>query len=826
MNRSVFILVLPVLLLVSSLPAEPSRIPSYYPQSDFLARTPGSAGDASGAFFNPAVWGMMKGPELQFFWNDLEDDLLPCVNNGLSNWALMIGGEGIGFSVHHWYYGYADHPSKFSLTDYQIALAGGNDASSIGIAYTWSRGDLKTGMERDDLLSIGTLNRHCRHFSTGLVGHYALNHKDLRGVLDVGIRPFGTPLLTVFGDAAMDQGDRYEDIKWAVGASIEPLPGITLMGKAFYGGAYMGGLSFSLGGLALSALPHFNKDNDQTHNTYGVRIGFPKPNLISRRVMKKKLYLNMTFNDEVKYQRYKYFDRKGHTLTELLEILETARKDPRIGGLAIKITEDMYGSPEVIWEVREKIKELKGDGKKVIVFLERGGMFEYYLASVADRIMVDPECSVDILGFNFGKTYYKNLLEKIGVGFDELRFFKYKTAVESFSRTDMSEGDREQLGSLAEGFYDIYRADICESRGMSHEEFDHIVNEVGFLSADSLLSYNLSDTTGRWDDMDDYIKSVEGSCKKRIGRKGLAALQPQFDDWGIKPRVAVIYGLGPCAMNYGLNANRLGPVIKRAREDKHIKAIVFRADSPGGDLLPSDIVATELKKTAEKKPVIVSQGMVAGSGGYWISMYGDKILASPWTITGSIGVIGGWIYEDGLNDKIGLSYDYVQKGDHADMIRGAYIPYIGSIPHRPLHPEERDRFEKMIRLYYKDFLGKVAEGRGMSEDEVHEVAQGRVWTGTDGLKKGLVDEIGGLDKAIKMAREAAGIKPDREIDIVEMPHKGIFKLDMFQPKLLGIRLSIDGGQENNPQLDYIRLLLQAEGRPLVMMPPHVYMFAY
>ncbi|MDP8237523.1 MAG: signal peptide peptidase SppA [Candidatus Hatepunaea meridiana] len=818
--KKLLIVVFAIVTFASLLSAEePFYIPKYYPQSDFLAGTPGSSGNASGGFFNPAVWGILKGPEMQFFWNDLEDDSL-----SPKNWTFITGSPGSGFSVQHWDYGelVGTEIVRHSLYDYQIAFGGGDDATSFGLAYNWSRGTQRPGMERDDVLSFGSLNRPCRYGSIGFVSQYALNNKDLRGILDVGIRPLGTPMLTLFGDAAMTNNERFKDVKWAAGLSVEPLPGISVVGKLFQGGSYTAGLTFSVGSVAASFLPHFDKDNEQTYSTYGVRVGFPKPDMITEKVMKDKFYLNLKFDNAIKYQRYKYFDKKGHTLTELLKTLNNAKDDPRIGGLVIKITEDMYASPELIWEVREKMNELKAEGKKIVVFLERGGMMEYYLASVADNIMVDPECSVDILGFDFGKTYYRNLLDTLGIGVEEFRYFKYKSAFESISRTDMSEGDREQLKALADGFYDIYRSDICDSREISHKDFDHIVNDVSFLNADSLLKYNLVDTTGRWDEMDDWIKSInDGKGRKRIGRMAHNAMLPQFDEWGIKPRVAIIYGLGVCAMNYGLNARRLGPVIKRARENKHIKAVVFRADSPGGDILPSDIVALELKKTAEKKPVIVTQGQVAGSGGYWISMYGDKILASPWTITGSIGVIGGFLYNDGFNEKYGLSFDHVQAGKHADMGRGVRVPFVGSLPDRNLTEEELASVERVIKGYYQDFLGKVAEGRDMTKEEVHEVAQGRIWTGTDGKKEKLIDEIGGMEMAIQMARDAAGIRPDQKIDIVEMPRKGSFNPSMFQPKLLGIKLYQPEVPTGNADIDYIRMMVEMKKRPFVMMAPGV-----
>jgi protease IV len=810
-------LALLILLLIASVAsAQQLNVPPYYTVSEFMATTPSVEGGAVGGLFNPAVWGLTGRPELQFLMNDVKN-LQPIPRNT----TLGIDLGGLGFSMQHWKWtDYSDvlNPQSRSFNDFQVGLGFGDKANRFGFSYGWSKGDISSSDLRSNILTLGYMSRPDPHLSYGVAWTTALNSShDGRGIVDVGVRPLGTPLVTLFGDASMMSNDKFKDILWAAGASVEPIPGIALQFKAIEGGAYQAGLALTVGGLGLSATPRYDKSGTRAYNTYGIRLGPPQDDFLSKKVMKGKQFYNLTFDGPIKYQRYKLFDMGGHTLTELLDNLDYAKNDPHVGGLAIKITEDMSASWEVLWEVREKIKDVKASGKKVVVFLERGDMPEYYLASVADKIMVDPETTVSLMGFSLGKTYYKNLLDKIGIGFEEWRFFKYKSAEESFARTNMSEGDREQLTALANGFYETFRKDICESRGLTNEQFDHVINDIGILTADSLMTYKLADTTGRWDSIEDYIKKIEGSSKTMIGTQRLAMMQPVSRIWGEPPQIAVIYALGPCAMNSGINARRLEGVIKSARENKRIKAVVLRADSPGGDILPSDIVAVEIKKTAEKKPVIISQGWVAASGGYWISMNGQKIVASPWTITGSIGVIGGWAWDKGLGDKLGLSYDHTQVGTHADLGRGWALPLIGQeIPNRNLTDDEHARMQKQILLWYDTFLTKVAAGRKMDKDKVAEIAQGRVWTGTAGKENGLVDELGGLEKAIALAKDAAKIKPGSEVKVTEMPDKGLFDPAMFQPKLLGIKL---GSVEDSPELTYIRMILQADGKPLAMLPP-------
>ncbi len=817
MNRYpiIFILLL-ALVATTAQAAESFYLPDYYQQSGFLAMSPSSGGGASGGFFNPAIYGIGDGADMEFFWNDMtmEDD-------AKESWALAIDLGGLGFGMQeHKFYNPNDLTQEYKFNDYHLGLGFGDRANRFGIGYSWSKGDLVEEYPRDDVLSIGSLNRPCRYASVGVAGHWAMNQDDYRGVADIGIRPFGTSVLTLFGDASMMSTDQFKDVRWAAGASVEPISGVSLYGKAFYEGAYQAGISFSVAGIRAAFSPHFDKKGETVYNSYSVSLGQPTRNWLADKSMKDKTYLKMDFSNTIKYQRYKFFDRGGYTLMELLDLLEEVRKDPKVAGLAITIDERMYGSWELIWEVREKMVQLQKEGKKIVVFLERGGMQQYYLASVADRIMVDPVTTVSLMGFAMGSTYYKNMLDKVGIGVDEWRFFKYKSAMESISRTSMSDADREQRKALIDGFYEIMREDICASRpNLSHADFDHIVNNVSMMDTDSLMHYGLVDTFGRGNDMEELIKSVEdGKGKMQMDINAYRALIPKYFEWGEPDRIAVIYGLGPCAMDYGLNARKLGGVIEAARNDKHVKAIVFRADSPGGDILPSDIVAEELKKTAEEKPVIVTQGFVAGSGGYWISMYGDRILASPWTITGSIGVIGGWLYNDGLGDKIGLDFDYTKSNEHADLGRGIAIPFLGTIPDRPLTDDERARMQANILNWYDDFVAKVADGRGMTKEAVHEVAQGRVWTGTAGLEIGLIDEIGGLEDAINIAREEAGLT-SRYVEITEGPDRGL-----FNPRALaGVTLGVHTGHierfESSPDVQYIRMLMDAQGAPLLMVPP-------
>ncbi len=270
-------------------------------------------------------------------------------------------------------------------------------------------------------------------------------------------------------------------------------------------------------------------------------------------------------------------------------------------------------------------------------------------------------------------------------------------------------------------------------------------------------------------------------------------------------------------MDSGIRARWLEGVLRGLAKDRSVKAVVFRVDSPGGDGLASDVVAEALKAVAKEKPVVVSQGQVAASGGYWISMYGDTILAGPTTLTGSIGVIAGWIYDKGFSGKLGMSSDLVKRGDHADLGFGVTLPLLGiQVPARNLSAEERREAEKFVLRWYDRFVSKVAAGREMPEARVREIAQGRVWSGTQGRENGLVDRIGGLDAAIDLARHMAGVE-DQPFQIREIPeNRGLFHSNFLSP------VSFQSQLMQEPTVRFIQLMSEKPGFPRPMLLPGEY----
>jgi protease-4 len=396
----------------------------------------------------------------------------------------------------------------------------------------------------------------------------------------------------------------------------------------------------------------------------------------------------------------------------------------------------------------------------------------------------------------------------------------------------MSDADREQRLDIIEDIYETVRAEVTSSRGRDTATFDDWVNEEVLMSAKKAVELGIADELGRWSDRKDVIKKLEGERKRAVDRDDLAGNRYPSMLWGEDPKIAVVYALGECAMDTGIKARKLGRIFNGLTKKEDVKAVVFRVDSPGGDGMASDIVAEALRKCAQKKPVIVSQGDVAASGGYWISMYGTEIYALPTTITASIGVIGGWVWDDGVGEKIGHTSDHVQVGKHADLGYGIRLLLAGPmLPKRNLTEYERGRMEKEIKIFYEEFVEKVADGRKMTPEEVHKLAEGHVYSGTRGKELGLVDEIGGLSAAIGAARLAAGIPDDEVVEIIEYPKLPVFNMKFSQGPIgmLGIFVEDEGGGENeefllHPEWTYLRAIVNNPGAPLYMLPPESYVY--
>ncbi|MFN0149692.1 MAG: S49 family peptidase [bacterium] len=753
--------------------ADSDRIPELVPYrsaTDILAATPSTDDGAIGALFNPAQWGVLEKPEAAFWWSDR--NVRP---NGLDSWGFSAG-KGAGFSVRR-----TDARTTIglrSVTDYQFGIGGGGRGDHFaGVAYGWSSGDQDL-FDRKSFISLGSIHRPSRWASIGSTARFALGDDDIDGSIDAGIRPFGTPHLTLFADYAMARGDRWDDGSLAGGVAIQPIPGLAAAIKFDdYENVHLA-LGVTINREGFQAIPHYDKDGDLASTNYIVRANPPVRGAdLDGVISKSRRVATLDMKGNIVYQKYRFGDDSSIALRGVTRALQFAIDDPTVGGVALNLS-GLNANVEAAWEIREKLLRVKAAGKRVLIYGDDFGMTQYYLASVADEIVVDPQGGLLIPGLQLSRTYYKDALAKLGIAFDEWRFFEFKSAMESFSRTNMSDADRLQRQAIVDESYAEMANGIVATRRVTRTELDRIVDEEPVLFAKRLVELGLADRIGHWEDVDDIADTLTSRDVHLASAGKLRNMRWQpNEEWGAPPTIALVYAVGPCAMDEGINGRATSKAMKAFRERKDVAAVVLRADSPGGSPLPSDLIANEMLKLREaKKPILVSQGRVAASGGYWISMNADAIATSPFCITGSIGVIAGWFWNDGFGAKVGLTSDRVQAGHSADLLGGLRLPLLGAtIPERNLDDGERAYMQKSILALYDDFTNAVAEARKLDNDYVRQIAEGRVYMGRTAIEKKIVDRIATLDETIDAAQEAAGIARGRRVRVVEYPEPGFFR---------------------------------------------------
>jgi len=489
-------------------------------------------------------------------------------------------------------------------------------------------------------------------------------------------------------------------------------------------------------------------------NGYGrqvsrVRIGDHTPSAIGDAVQHQRSHVPVR-PKRIPYQapRFTLFSESGPRFYEVLRTLEQAANSDRVSAVALDLS-NLDVSRERAWELRQAVLRVQNAEKPVVAFLDGSGidgsMDRYHLASAADKIVMDPKGTLVLPGYATSRTYLRRTLDTLGLGVQTFRYFEFKSAYETFSRTGFSEADSLQRQALVNDWYDLARRDIVESRKIPFDSVDQIIDERVILDAQDARQSGLVDTLGRWHERNEHLSPLTSTGTRSLAPDRLGGIEGASRRWSTRPEIAVVYGVGTTSVDRGMRANAVANTFRALASHDDVEAVVFRVDSPGGSALAADRVADAVSECAEQKPVIVSQGTVAASGGYLVSTFGDRILAGPNTVTGSIGVIGLWVYEDGLlGDRVNLDYDVVQRGKRADLFAPYQLPFFDlSVPVRPLDDEELERVRRLIVRSYDDFVSKVATGRDTTEAYVRKIAEGRVYSGTSALDRGLVDELGG-----------------------------------------------------------------------------------
>ena len=497
----------------------------------------------------------------------------------------------------------------------------------------------------------------------------------------------------------------------------------------------------------------------------------------------------------------KFFGGPDQSLTGLVMQFKKAKVDKRIKAILLEVNMSGVGWGKAE-EIRDAITDFRSSGKPVYAYIEFGLNKEYYIATACDKIIVPPPGELFINGLAADVMFFRGSLDKLGIYPDIYQIGKYKSAGDTFTQKQMTEAHREYINSMLDDLFNRYVNTIAQARKKTPDEVRALIDNAPYNAIKAKEAGLIDEAL--------YKDDVEKQFKTMLGYKETDTFVPvrSADYRDVRPeslglnkgeRIAVIYATGDIGSGSSENSpsggqsigsDTVAKALNDAAADKSLKAIVLRVDSPGGSGLASDIIWHAVEAANQKKPVVVSMSDVAASGGYYISASASKIIAQPSTITGSIGVLAGKPVMRGFYDWLGISNEYVLRGKTAGMFRET----------EKFSDEERAKFEEWIKTtYYQDFVPKVAKGRQKDPQYIDSVAQGRVWTGGQAKDRGLVDDFGGLDKAIEVAKQLAKIPADKGVERVILPYPTTF----LQQLLSG------GGENSNTQLEQQRAVYAA-----------------
>lgn len=481
-------------------------------------------------------------------------------------------------------------------------------------------------------------------------------------------------------------------------------------------------------------------------------------------------------------------------LVDLIKNIQKAKDDPKISGIYINVSPEFYAGYASLEDIRNTLIEFKKSKKFIYAYAELYTERSYYLASVADKIFMNPAGELIFNGMASNVTFFKGALEKMGVEMQVFKVGKFKGAVEPFILDELSDANRQQIDVYLSSLYNTYLEGIAKTRKIDAAKVREIADGMLVRSPQGAVDYKMIDKLAYRDEVMKAIKEELGLEKgddinflEPSKYNKVKAPKKEGEDSKSQGKIAILYATGDIIDGEGdgesVGSKSFTAAVRKARKDDKIKAVVLRINSPGGSAMASDVIHRELMLLQKEKPVIVSMGDVAASGGYYIAMAADTIVAQPNTITGSIGVFGLIPnMQKLLNDKMGITFDGVKKGQFSDLGR----------TDRPFNEGEKEIIQNYVNSIYYQFLKVVAEGRNMDTASVHEIAQGRVWTGNDAKERGLVDVIGGLETALKIAAKKGGLTNYRikELPVQKNPFEEFFmgfsaqtKADILQEEL-------------------------------------------
>ncbi len=703
--------------------------------------------DALATFFNPAGLGAGGRGFNLYYLRASESDF------GVDD-ALFISAANAGFGME-----FATGEDGVDFNRYTLSSGSGIGPSIYwGTGYSWINSD-NENYDKLTSWSLGLMFRR-RYLSAGIIAR-DLNRPRFHGEklgrtydFGVAIRP-STSRVTFSVDAR--KVEKVKGLNFNFGVEIRLFRWVTLRGSVNDDSSFDIHFGINFRQFGLGMYNRFDEDREYQRSVGYMSISQA---LHTTRHLRRNAFLDVQMG-------------------EIEKTLKHAKRDKEVAGALIKIGGSRYGIGR-LQEMRDAILDFKASGKKVVGYMTNCSTGNYLLASVCDRVVLHPSGEVRLIGLHSEISFYKGVLDKLGIRADLEHIGEYKSASDIFTREEMSEAHREVQNAILDDLYDQLTQAIADKRSWSQDDVKHLIDQ-GPFTAKQALAHGIVDQLAYRDELKGIAKDLTGKdCRLVKAHQYLGIIEYQHD-WEVPlPKIAIIEAEGmmmtgdsftdPFTGTKTMGSTTITRAIRSVRKDSSVKAVVLRIDSVGGLVVAADTIWRELMRLKDVKPLVVSMGDVAGSGGYYIASPADTIVAEPGTITGSIGVVSGKYSLKGLYDKIGLHKEIIKRGKHADF----YNDY-GDYP-----AEDREIIHAQLKEIYEDFIGKVAEGRGMKKEAVDQIGRGRIWTGKQAKEIGLVDELGGLNLALSIAREKAGLAR-KEVQLIRLPKQGIWEqwLDAF-----------------------------------------------
>lgn len=709
----------------------------------------GMATDQSGLkmFLNPSLLGYEHGAKL-FIFDEYNGD----VEEGF---GLGTNIGNLGFS----YFKNADDLESYVFASGSEAIPG----YYAGSAIRWYSGN-----DLDPEVDLSITLRPIKYFSLGcnIQNVYQGNDNITTSNYGLAFRPFGDNKLTVEGDLSYDK-NKIEDSFYTIGAGTGIIKGLNLsagytaqMNNDDFDPIYEFGFSFTLG-KSTAGTRAFKYEDSDSYINYFESGNLNPPSIFKMKNSKiVEIELEGSYNEEVPKGFFiSLFSGGKKSARELIDRINRLKDDKEVAGILIKSKDYKmtFASRE---ELRNALEDFRLSGKKIYSYFVSASQSNYYLLSVSDKIYMYPEGDLALEGLGVELMFFKNVLDKLGIKMQAIRHGKFKSAVEPFIQDHASAENLEQMDKFISRLDDHLKASISSGRKMTVDELNGLMNRIPYFTGKSALENKLVDELIIEDKLEKAVRKSENNKVRIEKSKQYFAFTEENPQWSalMDKQIAIVYATGSIMTGKSsggsffsadiMGSETTADLIRKARKDKNVKAIVFRVDSGGGSGLASDLILTELKLAQEedKKPVIISMGSMAASGGYWISCYGDKIFADKSTLTGSIGVFGLVPSVDSLFSKIGINTQKIRKNKFA--VQSMF---------EDLNKDETDFMQMHIDEFYKGFVEKVAAARKKSYEDIDKIAEGRVWAGEDALELGLIDEIGDLNDAISYATDLTKI---------------------------------------------------------------------